>query len=85
MAGAGGAVQDWMGWNSPLSTTPWPQVVFFSYYLTDTTTENGCLRVAPRPGSSGMRGFATRSPAWGLPTPPWSTRRALGVRLDCAV
>ena len=66
--GAGGAAQDWMGWNSPLSTTPWPQVVFFSYYLTDTTAENGCLRVAPRPGSRGMRGVATRPPAWGLPT-----------------
>ena len=22
--------QDWMGWNNPLSTTPWPQVIFFS-------------------------------------------------------
>eukprot|EP00747_Dinoflagellata_sp_TGD_P181443 gnl/TRDRNA2_/TRDRNA2_35278_c0_seq1.p1 gnl/TRDRNA2_/TRDRNA2_35278_c0~~gnl/TRDRNA2_/TRDRNA2_35278_c0_seq1.p1 ORF type:complete len:333 (-),score=47.91 gnl/TRDRNA2_/TRDRNA2_35278_c0_seq1:220-1104(-) len=39
--------QDWTGWNSPLSATPWPQVVFFSYYLTDTNRENGCLRIIP--------------------------------------
>ena len=36
-----------MGWNNPLSSTPWPQVVFFSYYLTDTNRENGCLRAVP--------------------------------------
>ena len=24
------ADRDWMGWNNPLSTTPWPQVIFFS-------------------------------------------------------
>ena len=39
--------QDWMRWNDPLSTTPWPQTIFLNYYLTDTTPENGCLRVIP--------------------------------------
>lgn len=39
--------QDWMNWNSPASLTPWPTTIFISYYLTDTTRENGCLRVIP--------------------------------------
>ena len=39
--------QDWMRWNDPLSTTPWPQTIFLNYYLTDTAPENGCLRVIP--------------------------------------
>jgi hypothetical protein len=39
--------QDWMQWDSPASATPWPTRVFLSYYLTDTTRENGCLRVIP--------------------------------------
>ena len=39
--------QDWMQWNDPSSCTPWPQVIFLSYYLQDTTVENGCLRVIP--------------------------------------
>ena len=39
--------QDWMNWNDPISMAPWPQVLFFSYYLIDTTVENGCFRVMP--------------------------------------
>ena len=39
--------QDWMQWNDPLSCSPWPQIMFLNYYLTDTTTENGCLKVIP--------------------------------------
>lgn len=39
--------QDWMRWNDPLSTTPWPQTIFLNYYLSDTTPENGCLRIIP--------------------------------------
>ena len=39
--------QDWRGWNDPISTAPWPQYLFLSYYLMDTNLENGCLRVIP--------------------------------------
>ncbi len=39
--------QDYMNWNSPAAATPWPTVVFLSYYLSDTNRENGCLRVIP--------------------------------------
>ena len=39
--------QDWMRWNDPLSCSPWPQTMFLSYYLEDTTIENGCLKVIP--------------------------------------
>lgn len=39
--------QDWMVWNDPISLAPWPQTLFFSYYLVDTTFENGCFRVIP--------------------------------------
>lgn len=39
--------QDWVFWNDPLSLAPWPQVVALNYYLTDTSVENGCLRVIP--------------------------------------
>ena len=39
--------QDWMQWNDPLSCSPWPQIMFLNYYLTDTATENGCLKVIP--------------------------------------
>jgi ectoine hydroxylase-related dioxygenase (phytanoyl-CoA dioxygenase family) len=39
--------QDWMQWNDPISLSPWPQVIFLSYYLQDTTVENGCLKVIP--------------------------------------
>ena len=39
--------QDWMKWNDPFSCSPWPQIMFLSYYLSDTTIENGCLKVIP--------------------------------------
>jgi hypothetical protein len=39
--------QDFMKWQSPEAATPWPTRIFLSYYLTDTTRENGCLRVIP--------------------------------------
>ena len=39
--------QDWMQWNDPMSTSPWPQIIFLNYYLTDTAVENGCLKVIP--------------------------------------
>ena len=39
--------QDWMRWNDPLSCAPWPQTIFLNYYLTDTTPENGCLKIIP--------------------------------------
>jgi ectoine hydroxylase-related dioxygenase (phytanoyl-CoA dioxygenase family) len=39
--------QDNMHWNHPRSALPWPTQVFLSYYLVDTTRENGCLRVIP--------------------------------------
>ena len=39
--------QDWMLWNDPFSLSPWPQIVFASYYLSDTSVENGCLKVIP--------------------------------------
>ncbi len=39
--------QDWMAWNDPISMAPWPQTIFFSYYLVDTNFENGCFRVIP--------------------------------------
>ncbi len=45
--------QDFMKWQSPEAATPWPTRIFLSYYLTDTTRENGCLRVIP--GSHGRR------------------------------
>ena len=39
--------QDWMAWNDPISAAPWPQYLFLSYYLVDTTIANGCMRVIP--------------------------------------
>ncbi|MGI9500788.1 MAG: phytanoyl-CoA dioxygenase family protein [Geminicoccaceae bacterium] len=39
--------QDWWGWDDPLSYTDDIAQVFFMYYLTDTTPDNGCLRVLP--------------------------------------
>ena len=39
--------QDNMDWNHPKSSLPWPSSIFLSYYLVDTTRENGCLRVIP--------------------------------------
>ena len=39
--------QDWTRWNDPISCSPWPQTMFVSYYLSDTSIENGCLKVIP--------------------------------------
>lgn len=39
--------QDMMNWNHPEAASPWPTRVFLSYYMTDTTLDNGCLRVIP--------------------------------------
>lgn len=39
--------QDNMDWNHPKSALPWPTKVFLSYYMVDTTRENGCLRAIP--------------------------------------
>ena len=39
--------QDFMEWNHPKAGLPWPTKVFLSYYLVDTTRENGCLRAIP--------------------------------------
>ena len=36
-----------MQWNDPISCSPWPQIIFLNYYLTDTAIENGCLKVIP--------------------------------------
>ncbi len=39
--------QDWWGWDDPISYTDRLAQVFVFLYLTDTTPENGCLRVIP--------------------------------------
>ena len=39
--------QDWMEWNDPISAAPWPQTIFLNYYLTDTSVDNGCLKLIP--------------------------------------
>lgn len=39
--------QDWWGWDDPVSYTDRPMQVFLMYYLTDTSPDNGCLRVLP--------------------------------------
>ncbi|HLJ55678.1 MAG TPA: phytanoyl-CoA dioxygenase family protein [Chthonomonadaceae bacterium] len=39
--------QDWMRWNDPISAAPWPQYLFLSYYLVDTTEQNGCFQIIP--------------------------------------
>ena len=39
--------QDFMNWNHPEAAAPWPTKIFLSYYMSDTTRENGCLRVIP--------------------------------------
>jgi len=39
---------DWSGWPDPVSYDKTPPQVFFMYYLTDTSRENGCLRVVPK-------------------------------------
>ena len=39
--------QDWYHWDDPISCAPWPQHIFLNYYLTETTQENGCLKIIP--------------------------------------
>ena len=39
--------QDWWAWDEPCSSSATPPQLFLMYYLTDTTRENGCLRVIP--------------------------------------
>ena len=39
--------QDWWGWDDQISYTETVAQVFLMYYLTDTSPENGCLRVVP--------------------------------------
>ena len=39
--------EDGRFWDDPVSYTPQPIQVFLMVYLTDTTAENGCLRVIP--------------------------------------
>ncbi len=39
--------QDFMDWNHPQASLPWPVRVFLSYYLVDTDVSNGCLRAIP--------------------------------------
>jgi len=39
--------QDWWAWDHPRSADPHLLQAFLMYYLTDTTRENGCLRLIP--------------------------------------
>ncbi|MGJ5019604.1 phytanoyl-CoA dioxygenase family protein [Bradyrhizobium oligotrophicum] len=39
--------QDWWGWSSAASYAATPPILYFMYYLTDTSAANGCLRVLP--------------------------------------
>ena len=39
--------EDGRFWNDPVSYTSQPIMCFLMYYLTDTTPDNGCLRVIP--------------------------------------
>jgi len=48
-------------WNDPASSTPAAMQVFLMFYLTDTSRENGCLRVVP-----GVRPAAQQSAASGV-------------------
>jgi hypothetical protein len=38
---------DWFSWEDPISFSQEPPQLFLMYYLTDTTPENGALRVIP--------------------------------------
>ncbi|MDQ2800224.1 MAG: phytanoyl-CoA dioxygenase family protein [Armatimonadota bacterium] len=38
---------DWFAWQDPYSFGPNPPQLFAMYYLSDTSRENGCLRVIP--------------------------------------
>jgi len=39
--------QDWAYWGAPCSALESPPQLFLMYYLTDTTRQNGCLRIIP--------------------------------------
>ena len=39
--------QDFMDWDHPKASLPWPTRIFLSYYLVDTGVANGCLRAIP--------------------------------------
>lgn len=39
--------QDWWAWDDPVSARAVPPQLFLMYYLSDTSPENGCLRVIP--------------------------------------
>jgi hypothetical protein len=39
--------QDWWAWDDPASAGAMPPQIFLMYYLTDTSPQNGCLRVIP--------------------------------------
>lgn len=39
--------QDFMDWDHPQASLPWPVRIFLSYYLVDTDVNNGCLRAIP--------------------------------------
>ncbi|WP_153316573.1 phytanoyl-CoA dioxygenase family protein [Sinorhizobium medicae] len=39
--------QDWWGWRHHLSYNRAPPLMFMMFYLVDTTSDNGCLRVLP--------------------------------------
>jgi hypothetical protein len=39
--------QDWWAWDDPISSSEVSPQVFLMYYLTDTSPQNGCLRVIP--------------------------------------
>ena len=67
--------QDYTNWNSPEAASPWPTVIFLSYYLSDTTRENGCLRAIP--GSHRKRIAMPRYPAQ-CPQPRNSGHRRSG-------
>ncbi len=38
---------DWFAWQDPYSFGPHPPQLFAMYYLSDTSRQNGCLRVVP--------------------------------------
>ena len=38
---------DWFAWEDPRSYEPVPPQLFLMYYLSDTSPQNGCLRVVP--------------------------------------
>ena len=43
--------QDWGSWEDPISVTPWPQQIFVSYYLSDTSVRERLSQGHPRHAS----------------------------------